>query len=194
MVGVSRGLSKGMDFAVGPLVPTSVSHRTHASALVARRRCRVRAGGSVYVETLITLPVVIFMFFTSWQVIDMLTAATILRHAAIVAARSAAVVGPDEGYYYGDQPVGDIQSGNRNDDIVDAVSLVLRAEPHFRDNTFTLDLSGDLKENTMVTAKLSAPYYCLFPYLNAVCGGQSYRMLSAQASFPYQAANVDWEH
>jgi len=173
---------------IGIALPTQVP------AVIARSRRRAQARGSVYVETLITLPVVLFMFFTSWQVIDVLTASTILRHAAIVAARSAAVVGPDEGYYYSNEPLDQIQSGLRNNDIVDAASLVLRAEPHFRDNTFTLDLSGDLKENTMVTAKLSAPYYCLLPYVNAVCGGRSYRLLTAQASFPYQAANLDWEH
>ena len=154
---------------------------------------RRHQSGAVYVETLVVLPVVFFMFFCTWQLVDLLTASLVVRHAAISAARAAAVIGPDSPTFYGGQARDDVASGLRFDAVQDAAWMALKAHPHFSKGTSHVVVDGQFAGNNLVTAHVSADYSCHMPWVNVVCGGGT-RTLTAEASFPYQAASVEWEN
>jgi hypothetical protein len=149
--------------------------------------------GSVLVETLISILVPIFFFFTTWQLADLLTAQLIIKHAAVVAARAAIVVGPDDPRFYGGQGVNDLSGGTRLDDVKNAAALVLAASPHFASGGFSVNLQGSFAPGGTVTATVAATYPCFSGWLNAVCGFSNSRILSGIAVLPYQGAGFPYD-
>jgi hypothetical protein len=143
--------------------------------------------GAVFVETLIAVLVPIYFFFSTWQLTDLLTAQLIVKHAAVVAARAAIVVGPDDPRFYGGQ--GENQfSGVRLDDVKSAAAMVLAASPHFSRGGFSVAIDGTFGRDGALTATVRADYPCFSPWLNMVCGGGAYRTLTGKGVLPYQYA------
>src|SRR5882724_11775239 len=137
-----------------------------------RRMPRARRGrqtGAVYVETLIVLPIVMFMFFCTWQLMNLLSAGLLVRHAAVAAVRAAAVVGPDSARYYGGQVENDVTGGSRFDQVHEAAWRALKAQPHFKQGGFEVNLSGSFLGKGLIKATVTAEYHCLFAYVNVVC-------------------------
>lgn len=160
-----------------------------------RGRARRRGNtGAIYVETVIVLPLIVYFSFLTWQLVDLAIAGYIVKHAAVCAARDAAVVGPDSVRFYGNQPQHVISSGARFDDVKEATWRALQAHKKFKQGAFNVQLSGSTTVGSMISATVNAEYPCLVPQLNAVCLGGAVRTLSATESFPYQAANVNWDH
>src|SRR5258706_6486363 len=91
-----------------------------------QRSRRRRSSGLVYVEALVTLPVVIYFPMITIQLADYFVAVLLTKHAAIAAARAAAVVGPDNPSYYGGQAPG--LGGRRLADVKQAAALALAAK------------------------------------------------------------------
>lgn len=148
--------------------------------------------GAIFIETLIAIMVPVYFFFITWQLTDLFTAQLILKHAAVAAARAAVVVGPDDPRFYDGQPANSF-TGLRLDDVKSATALVLAASPHFVAGGFKLDLQGTFEQGGMLTAVVEASYPCFSPWLNVVCGGMSFRNLTARAVFPYQGAGYPFD-
>src|SRR5258708_17685340 len=67
--------------------------------------------GAVYTEALIAIPVLLFFFSASLQLAYLSIASLLLRHAAVAAARSAAVIVPDAPSAFGDGSAAGTPSG-----------------------------------------------------------------------------------
>lgn len=142
-------------------------------------------------ETLIALMTPIFLFFVIWQLVDLFTANLILRHAAVVAARAAAVVGPDDPRFYDGQDKDQPDKGARFDDVRTAAALVLIASPHFR-SVPEVKIEGTFKADSALTVTVSTDYLCLSGWLSVVCGGRNSRRMQSRAVFPYQGASFPY--
>jgi len=75
----------------------------------------------------------------------------------------------------------------------EAAWRALKAQPHFKQGGFEVNLSGSFLGKGLIKATVTAEYHCLFAYVNVVCGGGT-RALSATAAFPYQGAPIVWEN
>jgi hypothetical protein len=157
------------------------------------RKRRAQNTGAIYVETLITLPIVMYFALITWQLIDLAIAGYLARHAAICAARAAATIGPDSNRHYGGQSQDDIAGGQRHEAIREAANRALQGNKHFTTGNFGLVMGGSTNLGGMVSATLTVDYTCKLAALNAVCAGGGTRTLKVTEEFPYQAANVNWE-
>jgi hypothetical protein len=157
------------------------------------RKARRRAVGVVYVETLVALPVVIYFAMTTVQLVDYMLSSFLVKHAAIAAARAGAVIGSDNPKLYGGQALNDLNGGQRLTESRKAVAQALQAKEQFKDGGFTLSFDASRTAHEMITARLSVNYKCLLSSLNAICGFQDFRTMTATGTFPYQAANTSWE-
>jgi len=159
------------------------------------RRGRGRQRGAIFVETLIVLPIIVYFGLVMWQLVDAMNASYLVRHAALAAARAAAVIGPDESQYYGGQAKNDLSGGQRLADVQEAVKRILEANNHFKNlGQYSVTISGGTSAGSMSTATVDAEYDCLMPALNVACLGSGTRKFTSTAEFPYQDATVDWEH
>lgn len=153
-----------------------------------RRRRPAHQRGAVYVETLITLPIVIYFALITWQLADLFLAHLFVKHAAQCAARAAAVIGADDPIYYGGQSLDDLDGGARLEDVREAASRALA--PRFGTGSFDVKLSGQRSVGQMLTARVSATYKCHVPALNVVCLGGASRLVTADGNFPYQRPSL----
>jgi hypothetical protein len=166
--------------------------RTKATRVLPRRR---RQRGAVFVETLIVLPIIFHFGLVMWQLVDAMNASYLVRHAALSAARAAAVIGPDDPQYYGGQAKHDLASGQRLGDVKEAVKRIVEANAHFKKlGHYSVSITGTPSAGSMITATVEAEYDCLVPALNVACLGSATRKFTSTAQFPYQDATVDWEH
>lgn len=153
---------------------------------LARAQARRRRRGLVYVETLIAMPVVFYFAMVSMQLTDYFGGVILAKHAAIAAARAAAVVGPDDPKYYGGQAVNDLSGGARLAEVRKAAQLALWSKKQFQTSGFTLNVNVPGGKFAMVSVKLNVDYQCYVPYMNAVCGFGTSRTIHATGMFPYQ--------
>jgi hypothetical protein len=159
-----------------------------------RYRGRFRQRGALYLETIIVLPIIVHFGLVMWQLVDAMNASYLVRHAALAAARAAAVIGPDESQYYGGQSKHDLSGGQRLADIEEAVKRIVEANNHFKNlGNYSVNISGATSAGSMITATVEAEYDCLIPALNVACLGSRTRKFTSTAEFPYQDATVDWE-
>ena len=142
----------------------------------------------IYVETLITLPLILFFTLILWQLIDYCGAVILVKHAGIAAARAAAVVGPDNPKFYGGQARNDLSGGARLTEVRKAAQLALNSKTQFLGGSFALTIVTPGAPNAMVVAKIAVDYHCFIPWLSAVCGLSSSRTIHGTGSFPYQGA------
>lgn len=140
--------------------------------------------GAVYIEYLITLLPVLFAALSIWQLLELWTADLMLKRAASVAARAAAVVLPDDPAFYDDVPVHQF-AGRRRTDIELSAALVLAASPQF---TAKPEVRVQISPSEQfITATVTARFECFMSRLSLVCGS-SLELLRAEASYPYQGA------
>jgi hypothetical protein len=151
---------------------------------------RATSRGAIYIETLVVLPVLTAFFFVTWQLFDLLTAHLVLRHAAVAAARAAAVIGQDAPNYYNDEPADDFpQGGARLGDVTRAAAQVVAAHPNLDPPRVTAEVGGDL---STVGVIVTSTYHCRYTLTQVVCGGAAASM-SASATFAYQSADIAWD-
>jgi len=141
----------------------------------------------VYVETLIALPVVFYFTMVTMQLSDYFCGVILVKHAALAAARAAAVVGPDDPKYYGGQALNDLSGGARLAEVRKAAELALASKKQFQGAGFTLDVNAPAGHFDMVTVKVSIDYQCAIPFMSAVCGGGATRTIHGTGMFPYQS-------
>jgi len=140
--------------------------------------------GTVYVEYLVALLPFLLLALSGLQLLELWTGQILVKRAALAAVRAAAVVLPDDPRFYDDLPTGRCE-GARKSAIELAASLVLAPVPQFRE---LVDVQLELPPgSTLLTATVRARFSCSLGFVSVVCGGGE-RVLSAHASFPYQAA------
>ncbi|HMA92837.1 MAG TPA: hypothetical protein VKP30_09130, partial [Polyangiaceae bacterium] len=86
--------------------------------------------GAVYVEYLIALLPVLFSAFVVWQLLELWMGELMVKRAASVAVRAAAVVLPDDPAFYDGAPVHQFV-GLRKTDVELSAALVLAASAQF---------------------------------------------------------------
>jgi hypothetical protein len=152
--------------------------------------------GAVYTEALIAIPVLLFFFSASLQLAYLSIASLLLRHAAVAAARSAAVIVPDAPSAFGDGSAAGTTSGGRIAAVQKSATAVMIA----LDNLPLLWLAGsagvtdgdvgvDLGnvQNGVVRVSFTAP--CTVPLGGwIICGGTTKTLVSS-AAFPLQGAS-----
>lgn len=144
--------------------------------------------GAVYVEYLIALLPVLLSALVIWQLVELWTGELMLKRAASVAVRAAAVVLPDDPAFYDGAPLHRF-IGRRKTDIELSAALVLAANPQFVEKP-EVKVTLSPSEN-YVTARVTAPFECFLGRLSLVCGG-SRRQLTAAAAYPYQGAQYGY--
>jgi len=144
--------------------------------------------GAVYIEYLIALLPVLLSALVIWQLLELWMGELMVRRAASVAVRAAAVVLPDDPAFYDGAPLHRF-TGLRKTDIELSAALVLAASPQFVEKPkVTVIISAS--EN-YVTARVTAPFECFSGGLGLVCGGTR-RQLTAAATYPYQGAQYEY--
>lgn len=153
--------------------------------------------GAVYVEFLIAFMPVFCMFLGLVQLADLHQANLIVNHAAIMAARSAAVVLPDDPQFYDNAPVNHFE-GKRREAIVKAGMIPLLASRSLTAVRVTLpsgpggnDSVTNVERDTLVRVAVQAQFECRVPLVkHLLCDSQkSVRVLRAEAAFPNQGAD-----
>jgi len=186
-----------------------------------RARSRRRERGAVYVEALVSMPLVFLFFLQVWQVSSFFNAYTILGHAAMAAARAGAVVGPDAKRFYNGEAVNDLAAGGaRMDAVTMAAMMVVGASAPLRKGSVVVTCGmmppldknidpkspeaqktpaltpitgGDMKDRFgFFTAEVTAEYPCPWSWLNFICMGKETKPMRAIATFPYQDAAYDY--
>jgi hypothetical protein len=155
-----------------------------------RRRLEADERGAVMVEHLITFVPVMYFFLSTLQLLDLLAADIVIKTAAQVAARSAAVIltaHPDD---FGGVGVNQF-SGARASAVTRAASRVLAANSHFDRGSVRVEISN-AAGNGPVKALVRANYQCRAPFVNIVCGGSQRELRGAgtnayfSAPYPYE--------
>jgi hypothetical protein len=148
---------------------------------------------------LVAFPIVLFCFFWIVELVLCLSASLVLHHAAVRAARAAAVVLFDNPQFYDGEPTGQ-PSGRRRQDVDLAAALVLKNAPHVENMKLTLPSTPDgdddrtsVKPTDLVHVRLKAEYRCFLPISRGiVCDVSSgTRSLETVASFLTQGATYD---
>jgi hypothetical protein len=155
------------------------------------------ARGAIYVEFLIAFMPILTMFLGIVQIADLHQARLIVSHAAMVGARAAVVVIPDDGQFYENSQPGTVD-GKRKQAIVKAVSIPLRASRSITELrvTFPTTAGGSDDKTTygrddLVRVKVEARYQCRVPLVNRmVCPDKSStRTMTAEAALPNNGAD-----
>lgn len=157
---------------------------------------RVRdRSGAVYVEFLIAFMPLFLMFSGLFQLGMVQIAALVTQHAAVTAARAAAVILPDNPLYYG-TPVDQI-AGERGAEIQQAAETTLSAiDPAPQVQVNFASAAGGNSFLTQVGpfdvlhAQVAYQYGCQIPIGNLlVCGLGGTKMLTAESAMPNQGCN-----
>jgi hypothetical protein len=176
--------------------------------------------GAVYVEALVSMPIVFLVFLQIWQLAELYTAHLVLGRAASAAARAAAVVGPDARRFYEGEEVNNLGGGRGGDPgprmeaITMAAAMVIGASPSLRlgpvevlcglekfdENAAPdalpeiLPLEGKELEDPHATieAEVHAEFPCPLAFLSAVCLGEEVLEVRAIGTFVYQGAGYDY--
>jgi Flp pilus assembly protein TadG len=171
--------------------------------MIRKRALLLRAdGGAVMVESIIAIPLLLAFFAMILQYSYLLMASLVVNHAAVVAARSASVIIPDDPTAYSDgSDIGTFQNNDRLATIEDAARApmhALQAMPFqtssFNPDKLTVSLDGAEGKDTfeptgVVKATVTFPYTCEVPFGGSlICGLDGAKSLSAVAAMPIQGA------
>jgi len=143
--------------------------------------------GAVYVEFLAVFFPLFSFFLGLVQLMFVHTASIVTSHAAISAARAAAVVVSDNPAYYGSNPGS--ATGARLVDITRAAKIPLSA---LGTDSSAVDLkldSGSYGRNQLITVTLEYEYKCRVPLGNLIACGGTTKKIKAEASMPNQGAD-----
>ena len=123
------------------------------------------------------------------QLVLLENAALVTNHAAVVAARAATVIAPDDPRYYG-SAVNTLE-GRRREEIVEAVRLLVGTTTH--DPEVDVKIDGQFSRGGSLTATVTFTYPCRIPYGgHLVCGLKNRRKITRTAQMPYQGAPYEY--
>jgi hypothetical protein len=149
--------------------------------------------GAVYIEFLIAF-MPLFVFFMSLVQLAYVEAANIVvEHAAVMAARAAIVVLPDDPAYYDYEAV-NLASGARLEDIKRAARVPLRSVMPSPTFEVSFPRGEQVERDGLVEVQVDLLYKCLVPVGRAfVCSPWSGRKkLSGRAAMPNQGAGYEY--
>jgi hypothetical protein len=166
---------------------------------------RRAAGGAVMVESLIAIPLLLFFFAMIVQMAYVSIASVIVQHSAVVAARSASVIIPDEPTAFSDGSEVGSSGGDRLATIEDAARFPLKAlqplpmqHSGFDPSTLKVKLEGaegdSFSSEGVVRAYVTFPYQCEVMFGGSlICGTKGTLSLTAVAAMPIQGAKYEYE-
>lgn len=152
------------------------------------RHRRAHARGAVLVEFVVALMPLMTTFFFTLQLMQLATAKLVVKHAALVGARGAAVISNKNG----NTP--DQAAGDNVADIRTGVELALGP---WRKTMAKVDVEVDDRSSCQnqygpVAVTVRADYKCSVPFGNLLCrmggNGTSVRTLTQRYAFPHQGA------
>ena len=141
--------------------------------------------GAAYVETLITLPVVLVFFLAVFQFGYLCTADLIVQRAAEAAARAAVVFLPDDPVFYADN-----SASGREAYVAEAARRVLYASNMIDRSSLKVSISGARSGTSTLTTRVDTAFDCSIFLVQLVCGLDRKVNLSAEAKLPYQQPGV----
>ncbi len=157
--------------------------------------------GAVMVESLIAIPTLLTFFAMILQLSYLSIASLVVQHSAVVAARSASVIIPDDPTAFADNSEVGAFDGDRLETVQNAARYpvyALRPMPFqskdFDPESLKVTLEGsegkDLFEfDGVVKATVTFPYICGVPFGGSlICGVDGTMTLSAMAAMPIQGA------
>lgn len=149
-----------------------------------KRSLRDDERGAVLVEFLVALMPLLITFSSSVQLMQIVTARLVVKHAAVVGARGAAVISNSK------QNTPDQKLGDNKDIVRDGVLNALG--PWIR-TMATVEVTIDDQSSCddpygMVTVEVKANYRCSVPFGSTlVCGGGKHS-IREKMSYPHQGA------
>ena len=156
--------------------------------------------GAVYVEFIAVFMPLLTAFLCLAQAIGMYSAKLVTMHSAVLGARAAVVVLPDDPQYYGDVGVGQA-SGKRLEDIKKAVHLGLAANQSISLAASKVTVGsggqkgskGSFGRDDSVTVYVDSFYRCKLPIAKwAVCGFDSVAILQAKQELRVHGADYEY--
>ena len=160
--------------------------------------------GAVMVESLVAIPMLLTFFAMVVQISYVQIASLVVQHSAVVAARSASVIIPDDPTAFSDgSPVGSAD-GDRLATIEHAARAPLFAlQPMpfqataFDPSTLQVQLDGneggEFEPDGIAKAKVTFPYKCGVPFGGSlVCGFDATVNLTGMAAMPIQGAEYGY--
>lgn len=176
---------------------------------------RGRTAGAVYVEFLIAFMPVLVTFMCLWQMSRMYTTALAVQHAAVIAARSGAVVFADDPQKYNGEAVGQITSKRREavegsalfalapfilDGSLVSVKVTFPSTPNGHEERTSYNASSadpntaDAQRVDLVRAHIEATFRCRIPLADRIaCNPLTRtRTIVREAAMPYQGARYDY--
>lgn len=156
--------------------------------------------GAVMVEFIIAFMPMFLMFSGLLQLGLLQTADVITKHSAVVAARAAAVVLPDDPKFYGGATLNEA-SGQRLSDIQLAATIPLTAidpdpvvQVSFPSTPTGTDNRTTFAPYDTVITRVAYTYHCTIPIGNVLaCGADRTRQIVGVAEMPNQGANFDYQ-
>jgi hypothetical protein len=151
--------------------------------------------GAVYVEFLVAFVPLLLFFLSLVQLALLATGGLMVDHAAVVAARAAIVVLPDDPAFYGGAEL-NTPTGRRIEDIRRAARIPLLAFEHdpMPEITFPTGAGGStsrFEPGDIVRVRVTYDFPCRLPLGGAlVClGGGGRARLQSEAAMPNQGAS-----
>jgi hypothetical protein len=171
--------------------------------------------GAVYVEFLIAFMPVLVFFMCLWQMSRMYTTALAVQHAAVIAARSGAVVFADDPQKYNNEPVGQISTKRREavegaalfalapfilDGSLTQVKVTFPSAPGAHDERTSFNPSSadpnasDGQRVDFVRVHIEATFRCHIPLASRIACSTltATRTIQRDAAYPYQGASYDY--
>jgi hypothetical protein len=164
------------------------------------RSLRRDAGGAIYVEFLATFLPLTIVFLGLAQSSGLYAAKLITAHAAVMGARAAAVVIPDDPKYYDSAP--GVVSGKRRSAIEKAVGMTLKANGSIIAYNVEVEGTNGQPKDTFdqgggfqqATVRVRATYMCNLSIASwVVCGSfAGITTLEETASMPVHMASYEY--
>jgi Flp pilus assembly protein TadG len=177
------------------IAATVTSRRKSEQGLVRDRK------GAVYVEFLATFLPITIVFLGLAQSAGLYSAKLITAHAAVVGARAAAVVIPDDPKHYDDSEVGEV-SGKRKQAIERAVGMTLKANGSIIGYSVEVEgADGQAKQKfaqsgsyQQATVRVKAIYMCSLSVASYIVCGSFFGItdLEETASMPIHMASYPY--
>lgn len=157
-------------------------------------------GGAVMVESLVAIPTLLAFFAMILQLSYLSIASLVVQHSAVVAARSASVIVPDDPYAFSDQSkIGDAK-GDRLATIKHAASFVMEAlKPLPLQGKFNPDIdvallkdgkeAEEFEAEGIIQARVTYDFQCGVMFGGSlICGTEGVVKLTSTAAMPNQGA------
>lgn len=166
-----------------------------------RRSLSGETRGAVYVEFLIAFMPLFSFFLCLVQLAMLQTANLIVKHAAVVAARAAVVILPDDPDRYGGTTVNRAE-GTRRDKIVQAATIPLSTleDFPFPEVRFPTEEGGNddrvvFGRDDLVRVQVTQLYRCRVPLARTIVCGAFFglKRLRGEASLPNQGASYGYD-